>query len=75
MSEVVINLENIEQALSLFGNYDENINLLQRQYNVAILNRGSDIRIRGEEEAVTKAKSAVETLIALIKKGEIFILP
>ena len=70
MAEVVINLENIEQALTLFGNYDENINLLQRRYNVAILNRGSDIRIRGEEEAVTKARSAVETLIALIKKGE-----
>lgn len=70
MAEVTINLENIEQALSLFGIYDENINLLQRQYNVAILNRGSDIRISGGEESVAKAKSAVETLIALIKKGE-----
>ena len=71
MAEVIISLENIEHAISLFGNYDENINLLQRQYNVAILNRGNDIRISGEEKAVTKAKSAVEALLALIKKGEI----
>ncbi len=70
MAEAVISLENIEHALSLFGSYDENINLLQRQYGVAILNRGSDIRISGEGDAVAKAKSAVETLLTLVKKGE-----
>lgn len=70
MSEVVINMENIEQAISLFGNYDENINLLQKQYNVAILNRGNDIRISGNENEVNKAKAAITTLIDMIKKGE-----
>ena len=70
MAETVINLENTDQALALFGNYDENINLIQRQYNVAVLNRGSDIRISGGEAEVAKAKSAVETLIELIKRGE-----
>lgn len=70
MAETVINLENTDQALVLFGNYDENINLLQRQYNVAVLNRGSDIRISGGETEVAKAKSAVEALIQLIKRGE-----
>lgn len=70
MAETVINLENTDQALALFGNYDENINLLQRQYNVAVLNRGSDIRISGDEAEVAKAKSAVEALVELIKRGE-----
>ena len=70
MAETVINLENTDQALALFGNYDENINLLQRQYNVAVLNRGSDIRISGGEAEVAKAKSAVEALVELIKRGE-----
>ncbi|MDE6709914.1 MAG: PhoH family protein, partial [Oscillospiraceae bacterium] len=70
MAETVINLENTDQALALFGNYDENINLLQRQYNVAVLNRGNDIRISGGETEVAKAKSAVEALIELIKRGE-----
>jgi len=70
MAEVIINTENIEQAMELFGNYDENINLLQRQYNVAILNRGSDIRISGGDAEVSKAKTAVEALIALIGRGE-----
>lgn len=70
MAEVVINVDNIEQAISLFGNYDENINILQKQYNVAILNRGNDIRISGGDEEVNKAKTAVNTLIGMIKKGE-----
>ncbi len=70
MSEVVINMDNIEYAISLFGNYDENINLLQKQYNVAILNRGNDIRISGNENEVNKAKAAITTLIDMIKKGE-----
>ena len=59
MAEVIINLENIEHAIELFGNYDENINLLQRQYNVAVLNRGNDIRISGDEPNVSKAKTAL----------------
>ena len=71
MAEVVINVDNIEQAISLFGNYDENINILQKQYNVAILNRGNDIRISGGDDDVNKAKTAVNTLLGMIKKGEI----
>ena len=70
MAETVINVENIEQAIALFGSYDENINILQKQYNVAILNRGNDIRISGGESDVAKARSAIEALIGLIKKGE-----
>lgn len=70
MAEVVINVDNIEQAISLFGNYDENINILQKQYNVTILNRGNDIRISGGDDEVNKAKTAVNTLIDMIKKGE-----
>ena len=70
MAEVVIKVDNIEQAISLFGNYDENINILQKQYNVTILNRGNDIRISGGDDDVNKAKTAVNTLIDMIKKGE-----
>lgn len=70
MAEVIIKVDNIEQAISLFGNYDENINILQKQYNVTILNRGNDIRISGGEDEVNKAKAAVNTLIDMINKGE-----
>lgn len=70
MAEVIITVENIDQTIALFGNFDENINLLQKQYNVAILNRGNDIRISGGDSEVAKARSAIQALIELIKKGE-----
>lgn len=71
MSESVINVESLEQMSALFGSFDENINLLQRQYNVAILSRGRDVKISGEPENVKLAVSAVETLLNMIKKGEV----
>ncbi len=70
MIEKTINVDRMEVVLNLFGNYDENINLIQRQYNVVILSRGSDIKITGEEENVYSASKAIEALIALANKGE-----
>lgn len=70
MIEKTINVDRMDVVLNLFGNYDENINLIQRQYNVVILSRGSDIKITGEEENVYSASKAVEALITLANKGE-----
>ncbi len=70
MSERIINIERSEPVIALFGSFDENLNLLQRQYNVSILNRGGDIKITGDEENVYKAAQAIETLLFLISKGE-----
>ena len=70
MSEITVNVENIDDIISLFGSYDANVNLLQKQYNVSILSRGNDIRINGDEQNVKSAASAVETLLGMIRRGE-----
>lgn len=70
MSEVILNVNNIDDIISLFGSFDENVNLLQRQYDVSILSRGNDIRINGDEKAVKEAASAIGTLLEMIRKGE-----
>lgn len=64
-------MPSMSSIISLFGKFDENINIIQRQYGVAVLSRGNDIRISGGEENVAKAKSAVEALAAMAEKGEI----
>lgn len=69
--ELTVNVDNIEDIISLFGNYDQNVNLIQRQYNVSVLSRGNDIRISGDEENVLKASSAVKTLLEMIGRGEL----
>ena len=70
MCEKIITVENLDDVLALFGSYDENINFIQREYNVVVLSRGSDIRISGEEESVMKAQKTIETLLTMAKKGE-----
>ena len=69
-SEVSVSVESMDDIIALFGNYDQNVNLIQRQYNVALLNRGNDLRISGEEKNVKKACAAVNALLDMIKKGE-----
>ena len=70
MVEKIINVDKTEHILSLFGNYDENINLIQRNYNVVILSRGGDIKITGSEENVYKASLVIEQLLKLVEKGD-----
>ncbi len=40
MTEQVITFEAMEQAANLFGSFDENIKLLEREYGVTITCRG-----------------------------------
>jgi phosphate starvation-inducible PhoH-like protein len=54
----------------LFGNRDENINTIQREYKVVVLSRGGDIKVSGEEENVNKAISTIQTLLHMIDRGE-----
>ncbi len=71
MAERIINVDSVDEISALFGNYDDNINIIQRQYGAAVLSRGTDIRISGEEDNVRRAEAAVKALLELIKKGEV----
>ena len=70
MAERIVNVNRMDQIQALLGNFDENINLLQRQYNVVILSRGGDVKITGEEPDVDRAVQAITTLLALTQHGE-----
>lgn len=71
MYEKIINVERTEHTLALFGSFDENIKIINREFNVDILNRGNDIKITGNIENVDKASKTIETLIDLLSSGEI----
>ena len=70
MTEKTIKVDSTEQILNLFGNYDENINTIQRKYNVVVLSRGEDIKITGDEENVNAAAEAIEALMSFSGRGE-----
>lgn len=60
----------MEQAVSLFGSFDENIKLIEKEFAVSIISRGSDLKIVGDAEKVSFAARAVNALLTLINKGE-----
>ena len=49
MTEQVITFEAMEQAANLFGSFDENIKLLEREYGVTITCRGADLKWWGTQ--------------------------
>ena len=70
MSERIINAERIEQIINVFGSFDENIKRIEQTYGVKITNRGTELKILGEDEAADRAGRAIEGLLLLAAKGE-----
>ena len=70
MFEQIINFDRMEQAVTLFGSFDANIKLIESQYGVNVISRGSDLKVTGEAENVAKAVRAINGLLTLINKGE-----
>ncbi len=65
-----IDVDNMELVINLFGNFDENIRLVEKTLDVAIINRGSEIKIGGEPEKVDNALKVIQNLIAIAQRGE-----
>lgn len=70
MAEQIITFDAIDQAVSLFGSFDENIKIIEDELDVSVISRGSDLKICGNEENVSKAVRALNSLLVFIKKGE-----
>ena len=71
MIEKTIDIDRMEQAIQLFGSFDENIKELEKEYGVTILSRGTDIKVSGDAEGVYGACKAIDALLALVEKGEV----
>lgn len=70
MIEQIINIDRMEQAVALFGTFDENIRLIQNEYMVSVICRGSELKITGEPENVSKAAKVIDSLLSLVNRGE-----
>ena len=70
MSDRIVNVERMEDLISVFGSLDENIRYMEEAFGVHILNRGTELRITGDEEAVDQAGQTMEGLLSLAARGE-----
>ncbi|ADH60695.1 PhoH family protein [Thermoanaerobacter mathranii subsp. mathranii str. A3] len=71
IKELAINIEDIDQAANLFGNFDENIKLIEEGLDVKIVLRGGTIKITGEEKNVESANKLFNKLMGMIEKGDV----
>ncbi len=68
--ERIVNADRIEDLIAVFGSFDENIKYIEEALGVTIVNRGTDMKVSGEEEAAYKAVRTLEGLLSLASKGE-----
>ena len=68
--ERIVNVERVEDLITVFGSFDENIRNIEQALSVSIVNRGNELKITGDEEMADKAARTLNALMALASKGE-----
>ncbi len=70
ITERIVSADRVEDLISVFGSFDENIKRIEETLCVSIVNRGTELKVSGEEEAVDKAVRTLEGLLTLAARGE-----
>ena len=65
-----ISIERMEQAVNLFGSFDENVRLIESKFKVTISNREGELRVNGEVEDTMLAVKALNALLTISNRGE-----
>ncbi|MCL2538704.1 MAG: PhoH family protein [Oscillospiraceae bacterium] len=67
MAQREIDLGSQEKASAIFGNLDENLNFLEREFLISVVGRGTVITLIGEEENLDAAARAVGAMQKMLK--------
>ena len=70
MIEQTIEVERMEDVISVFGSFDQNLRLIESEYNVRVTDRDARLHITGEAENVLPAQKALTGLLQLAARGE-----
>ncbi len=68
--ERLINFENLDDMMSVFGSSDQNLKIIENMLNVNLLVRGNEVRLKGEVEGVNIAERLINRLIEVSRGGE-----
>ncbi|WP_277215630.1 PhoH family protein [Pseudoflavonifractor capillosus] len=63
-------MERMEEAVNIFGSFDENIRIIERELGVTVVSRDGELKVSGEAENVMYGVKAIEGLMSLSAKGE-----
>lgn len=63
--EKILQVKNQEQMANVFGVFDENVKMIEKEYGVKIVQRDEIVKISGEEEAADCAAQVLEGLLTV----------
>ncbi|HRQ10017.1 MAG: PhoH family protein [Trueperaceae bacterium] len=66
---MTLKLRSPAEALSLYGQNDENLKLMRTRLRAKVVARGDELRLSGEPTEVAKAERAFRNLLTTIRKG------
>ncbi|MEK5038884.1 PhoH family protein [Sporosarcina sp. FSL K6-3457] len=66
---IQLHVEDPNEAVMLLGISDQNLKLIEEALNISILTRGDTIALSGEEENRDSARTLLEQLLKVIRKG------
>lgn len=69
LKTINVQLENPSEAITLFGNYDSNLKIIEEELGVSIISRGETVSMSGDQEKVSIAGQILDRLIHVIRKG------
>ncbi|WP_102274521.1 PhoH family protein [Cytobacillus massiliigabonensis] len=69
LKTINVQLENPNEAISLLGNSDANIKMVEQELNVSIITRGESVYISGDMEQAETAGKVLAELLMVIRKG------
>lgn len=70
MIESSIEIHDMEKIMSLFGNFDENLKLIEEEFNVDIIVREGEVKIIGEARSVHMVRKTLDILLKMQNEGE-----
>ena len=66
----IVSADRVEDILSVFGSFDQNLHIIEKEFNVNIADRDEELKITGEPEDVVGAEKAVQNLLRMAARGE-----
>ena len=68
--EQIIPIEAVDELVSLFGVFDENLGVIEEETGTHIRTDSEGIRIRGEQQAVELTTQVLDKMLDMRRKGE-----
>jgi phosphate starvation-inducible PhoH-like protein len=67
---IVLTFDDNRLASTLFGQYGQNLALIERRLGIAATSRGNQVTLEGTREAAEQARRVLETLYERLKRGD-----